>query len=124
MPLPRSSSRELIARQVVARVLASLPENLRHEAEQCRLELCDRRACVDEALEEDLLGLFEGNARHDPPPQEPEELPRIRLFLDNLWDFAEGDVQVYREEVRTTLLHELGHFLGLDEDGVEALGLA
>ena len=27
------------------------------------------------------------------------------------------------EEVRITLLHELGHFLGLDEDDMERLGL-
>ena len=124
MPLPRASARELMARQVVAHALASLPNNLRTEAEQCCIELCERRTCGDETLDDDLLGLFEGNARSDPPPQEPAELPRIRLFLDNLWDYAEGDVQLYRDEVRTTLLHELGHFLGLDEDGVEALGLA
>lgn len=29
----------------------------------------------------------------------------------------------FREEVATTLLHELGHYLGLDEDEVETLGL-
>ena len=32
--------------------------------------------------------------------------------------------QVSRDEVRITLLHELGHYLGLDEDQVTALGLA
>jgi len=31
---------------------------------------------------------------------------------------------MYRDEVRITLLHELGHFLGLDEDQAAALGLA
>jgi len=27
------------------------------------------------------------------------------------------------EEIRTTVLHEIGHFFGLDEDEVDALGL-
>jgi predicted Zn-dependent protease with MMP-like domain len=52
------------------------------------------------------------------------DMPRIRLFLDNLWDYAEHDRETYREEVRITLLHELGHYLGLDEAAVTALGLA
>ena len=48
----------------------------------------------------------------------------ITRFLDNLWEFSERDRDTYREEVRLTLLHELGHFLGLDEDQVAARGLA
>jgi predicted Zn-dependent protease with MMP-like domain len=51
------------------------------------------------------------------------ELPRIRLFLDNLWDHSEGDLRRFRDELRITLLHELGHFLGLDEEQVANLGL-
>ena len=53
-----------------------------------------------------------------------DDFPRIRLFLDNLWDFSGEDMAAFREEVKTTLLHELGHYLGLDEDQVEALRLA
>jgi len=30
---------------------------------------------------------------------------------------------VYREEVRVTYLHELGHYLGWDEDDLTARGL-
>jgi predicted Zn-dependent protease with MMP-like domain len=41
---------------------------------------------------------------------------RITLFLDNIWDEAQADVQTFRDEVRATVLHELGHFLGLTED--------
>ncbi|MCZ7634718.1 MAG: metallopeptidase family protein [Verrucomicrobia bacterium] len=48
---------------------------------------------------------------------------QILLFLENLWDFAEEDEDIYREEVRTTYLHELGHYLGLDEIDLEARGL-
>jgi len=79
---------------------------------------------IDEELDPDLLGLFEGNTRGDPMPESPEEMPRIRLFLDNLWDASNGELETYRYEVHITFLHELGHYLGLDEEEVAALGLA
>ena len=122
----RLSNRLLLAQQVVSRTLAALPVELREAAAECPVELVDMAACLraEADLEADLLGLFEGNSRLDGQPEMPEQLPRIRLFLDNLWDYAEHDVVVYRDEVKTTLLHELGHYLGLDEDEIEARGLA
>ena len=44
----------------------------------------------------------------------------IILFLENLWDFAEGDAAVFRDEARITYLHELGHFFGWDEEDLAA----
>jgi predicted Zn-dependent protease with MMP-like domain len=76
-----------------------------------------------EGFEPDILGLFTGNphgtefsADHPAPPQ-------ILLYLPSLWDFAEEDVGAFREEVRLTYLHELGHYLGWDEDELTARGL-
>ncbi len=124
-PPPRLSPRALIARRVVDATLRALPEEIREAAKPCSVERCDMAACAgEEGMDEDILGLFEGLSRLDGEPHGPQDLPRIRLFLDNLWDFAGGDPQAFREEVRTTLLHELGHYLGFDEDQVEALGLA
>lgn len=99
-------------------MIEALPPELRRESDRCIIELCGHD---DEG---DLLGVFEGNTRDDPEPQSAAELPRIQLFLDNLWDFTDGDVSEFREEVKKTLLHELGHYLGLDEEEVEMLGLA
>ena len=75
----------------------------------------------DEGVESDILGLFVGpemsaDATATLPPQ-------ILLFLENLWDYAEGDDAVFREEVRITYLHELGHYLGWDEDELARRGL-
>jgi predicted Zn-dependent protease with MMP-like domain len=71
---------------------------------------------VEDGLDPDLLGLFVGDdyAREggDPLPSE------ILLFLANIMEEAEGDWDRYRQEVRTTLLHEIGHYLGLDEEGL------
>ncbi|MEZ5383941.1 MAG: metallopeptidase family protein [Prosthecobacter sp.] len=117
---------QTIATSVVKSALTSLPEDLREEAGACRIEFIEMDALmdIDEDLDPDLLGLFEGNARCDPLPESPDEMPRIRLFLDNLWDECHGDIATYRHEVRITFLHELGHYLGLDEEQVAELGLA
>lgn len=115
-----------IATRAVKSAMLALPEEIRDEAVECRIEFCEMDALIDidEDLDPDLLGLFEGNARCDPLPESPEEIPRIRLFLDNLWDDSNGDLQTFRDEVRITFLHELGHYLGLNEEQVAALGLA
>lgn len=74
-------------------------------------------------FEPDILGLFTGDAYGSEALQDNPAPPQILLYLDSLWDFAEGQPEVFREEVRTTYLHELGHYLGWDEDDVAARGL-
>ena len=49
---------------------------------------------------------------------------QARVYVENLRDEAEDDPARFRREVRTTLLHELGHYLGLEEDELERRGLA
>ena len=76
---------------------------------------------LHEDYDPDLLGLFIGA-----PMAYPDEHPlppQIILFLDNLWEFSGRDTGIFREEVRTTYLHELGHYLGLDEIDLEERGL-
>ena len=75
----------------------------------------------EDGIAHDTLGLFTGaeyaDEGHSPMP------PQIILFLENLWDFSGRDEGTFRQEVRTTLLHELGHYLGLDEDDLTDRGL-
>lgn len=118
---------ETIAAAEVARTLAALPEPVREAAEGCSIELewMEQAAPLEAGLAEDLLGLFEGQSYEGTEAASGVgDLPRIRLFLDNLWGYAGKDRSAFREEVRVTLLHELGHFLGLDEAQVEDRGLA
>jgi predicted Zn-dependent protease with MMP-like domain len=115
-----------LAETEVARAMERLPSEVREAAAECAVwyEKLEEAMKSDESLDEDMLGLFEGLDRLDPLPSGPEDMPRIRLFLDSLWYYAEGDEMTFRREVRTTFLHELGHYLGWDEDQVAALGLA
>jgi predicted Zn-dependent protease with MMP-like domain len=71
-------------------------------------------------FEPDILGLFTGSP-HGTDLREDQPMPaEIILFLQNLWDLAEGDRTVFAAEVRITYLHELGHFLGWDEEDLAA----
>jgi len=49
-------------------------------------------------------------------------MTRIVLFAENLaLDFPDADD--FEKQVRITVLHELGHYFGLDEDDMVRLGL-
>ena len=48
--------------------------------------------------------------------------PQIIVFLENLWDFTEDEDEIFLDEVHTTFLHELGHYLGPDEDDLSKRG--
>jgi predicted Zn-dependent protease with MMP-like domain len=78
---------------------------------------------VADGFPEDILGLFTGNPHGSELSQDHPAPPQILLYLENLWDFAEDDVEVFRDEVRLTYLHELGHYLGWGEDELTARGL-
>ena len=115
-----------IAEQVVAAALRALPYELQALAQRVPVVYHDWPS--DEILgaefEPDILGMFAGSP-HGQDTGDSNDLPaHIMLFLGNLWDFAEDDVAQFREEVRVTYLHELGHFFGWDEDDLEARGLA
>ena len=114
-----------IAQREVASTLASLPAHLRTESERLPVtyETRPNQAMLRDDLEPDTLGLFVGPAFEDEERSGSPLPPQIVLFLENIWDLAEGDEEIYREEVRTTFLHELGHYLGLDEDELTERGL-
>lgn len=78
---------------------------------------------VRSGLDPRALGLFEGPLHADTEGLDSAPLPtRIVLFAENLaLDFPDPDD--FEEQVRITVLHELGHFFGLDEDDMVRLGL-
>jgi len=116
----------VIARQVVAVAQRRLPPEVQSVANGVPVcyETVPNAGILDEGWEPDILGMFVGHEhggelRTDSAPLPPQ----ILLFLENIWDYAEGDDEIYRDEVRLTYLHELGHYLGWDEDEVARRGL-
>ena len=114
-----------LAQGEVEATLNDLPAELQAAARPLPIvyEPRPNRALTDDGLAPDTLGLFVGE------PHAHEEdgrggLPaQIILFLENLWDFAEADEEIFLDEVNVTFMHELGHYLGLNEDDLEDRGL-
>jgi len=120
---PNWNNLQRVALAEVEATLAALPAPLRDRARELPVtfERVPNAGLQADGVEADTLGLFVG-------PEFAEEMnvpmpPQIILFLENINDFAENDPEIFREEVRTTLLHELGHYLGLDEEGLMERGL-
>ena len=114
---------QALALAEVEATLEALPKPLRERAEKLPVtfERQPNAGLQADGIEADTLGLFTGPEFSDegnvPMP------PQIILFLENIWDFTEGDEEIFRDEVHTTFLHELGHYLGLDEDELTERGL-
>ena len=116
-------SRDALAE--VGRVQTALPPDLQESALAvpvvCQMQPTRDLLDDDETVDE-LLGLFVGEAVDETAGDSPMP-PQIYLFLANIWDYADGDPRKYLREVRKTYLHELGHYLGIDEEGLTARGM-
>ncbi len=114
-----------VAQEEVRGTIRRLPHRLRPHAAKLPVvfEPQPNEAILADGWEPDLLGLFVGKAFGEEDSGYADVPPQILLFLENLWDFAGEEEEIYREEVRTTYLHELGHYLGLDEPDLEERGL-
>jgi predicted Zn-dependent protease with MMP-like domain len=110
------------AREEIERIIQTLPVEIRERSEEIPVTLDERQ--VEELAREGLdetLGLFLGSDLAHPP-----DIPlpnQIILYLHNIWNECNQEEELFRQEIRVTYLHELGHFLGLDEIDLDERGL-
>lgn len=72
----------------------------------------------------DLLGLYDGLALTERTQYGMGELPdRIVLFREPHLAQCETDSEL-RDEIHTTLVHEIAHFYGLDDEQLHEMGWA
>ena len=126
---------------LLEQVLAELPEPYRRLLEEAPLVVEDapsKALLAQLGFEhpDDLCGLHEGLARTERSVEMPSLPDVITLFRRGIiaqaggWECTELDGQAcggeacVREEIRITLLHEMGHHFGLDEDDLDRLGYA
>ncbi|MDX2132522.1 MAG: metallopeptidase family protein [Planctomycetota bacterium] len=114
-------------------VIDALPRGVRALLDEIPVVVDDvpDAALLREMGEDDplaLLGLHTGVAFTEQSVEHHAELPAdIRLFREGIvdhaggWDGPDADDAV-REQIRVTLLHEIGHQFGLDEDDLDRLG--
>jgi predicted Zn-dependent protease with MMP-like domain len=72
----------------------------------------------------DLLGLYEGTALTERDRYGFGEMPdRIVLYREPLLAVAETEEEL-RDEIHVTLVHEIAHYYGIDDDRLHELGWA
>ena len=101
----------------MARALASLPADLREAMSNVEIVVED-----ENPEDPDLFGLYFGiplTERGDYAGVLPDKIAIYRLPLED--EFGD-DPAVLEEEIRVTVLHEVAHHFGIDEDRLEALG--
>jgi predicted Zn-dependent protease with MMP-like domain len=100
----------------VARAIASLPAELREAIQNVEITVED-----EDPNDPDVFGLYEGV----PLPERGDwagTLPdRIRIFRLPLEESFPDPAELVRE-IRITVLHELAHYFGIDEDKLDDLG--
>jgi predicted Zn-dependent protease with MMP-like domain len=68
-----------------------------------------------------LYGLYAGRALTDGPSESGELPPRITIYRGPLLEDCEDEDDL-RDEIATTVIHEIAHHFGIDEDRLEELG--
>jgi predicted Zn-dependent protease with MMP-like domain len=72
----------------------------------------------------DLLGLYDGVALTERDSYGFGEMPdRIILFREPLLDLCDDEEQL-RDEIHVTLVHEIAHYYGIDDERLHQLGWA
>ena len=115
-------------RKEVARLIDRLPRQFRDQLRNVEFVVEDwpsRELLLEEDLdpEEDIIyGLYQGVPLPERSSLDPPLLPdKITIFAAALIeDFP--DPEELREEIRLTVLHEIAHYFGMDEDEIEELG--
>ena len=91
----------------VRNALDSLPPNLARALDNVAIVIED-----ENAEEPDLFGLFD----------EPEYMPaKISIYRKPLEEEFPDPAEL-ENEIRITVLHELAHYFGMDEDQIAGLG--
>ena len=115
-------------RKEVAAVLDRLPRHFREQLRNVEFVVEERPSAEllsAEGLDpefDSLYGIYQGVPLPERSALDPPLLPdKITIFAEPLLeDFPEpADL---REEIRLTVLHEIAHYFGMDEEEVEDLG--
>ncbi len=117
MPLERTSEE---FERLVVEELDELPDDMVDGLENVVFVVEDRPE--DGSL--DVLGTYDGVALTDRDRYGFGEMPdRIILFREPLLAICEDEDEL-RDEIHVTLVHEIAHYYGIDDDRLHDLGWA
>jgi predicted Zn-dependent protease with MMP-like domain len=113
--------------ELVEAALAELPPEFARFLEEVPIEVCEKPtreqlAAGGVARGGLLLGLYRGRPRTVRSVEDSGSLPDvIYIFQAPIEAVCNSEEQLVRQ-VRLTVLHEIGHHFGMDEDDLERLG--
>jgi predicted Zn-dependent protease with MMP-like domain len=122
----RESRRESTFERLVDRAIASIPEPFAAALDEVAIVIEDEpseQQLLDNDIPDDetLYGLYEGVPRTAYAADWAVSPNRITLFRWPLED-DHPDADQLEAEVRRTVVHELAHHLGIDDDRLDELG--
>jgi predicted Zn-dependent protease with MMP-like domain len=109
---------------IVEEEFERLPDLFRHHLENVRIVVEDQQQSRHARTRGTLLGLYEGiplNRRGNDYGVYPVIPDTITLFQDNIESISADDAET-RRQVRTTLIHEIGHYYGMSEADIRHAG--
>ena len=113
--------------EAVGKALKALPAEFRERMKDVAVVVRDRPSKKElresEVADGDtLLGLFQGTSTTEKSVWDaPEDVDRIILFREPLEEMCANRAEL-EKEIRKTVIHEVGHFLGMEEEELERLG--
>lgn len=112
-------------RKEIDNVIAQLPPERRARVEKVKIEIEDLPEAADlqavnPPFPPTILGLYRGPVGRTPGPG--DDPPSIVLYRKNLARAVKTRTEL-TEQIRDTLLHEIGHLEGLDEDDLRRRGM-
>ena len=124
--MPYHVSKQRFAK-LVEEALRELPQPFAQHLEEVSVEIKDRptqKQLKDQGLEEDelLLGLYVGHPMTQRSVEFSGMLPdAVYIFQEDVELVSESEKDLI-QQVRITVLHEIGHHFGMDEDDLDELG--
>lgn len=120
-------ARRLRFERLVGQVLRGLPREVHDELENVEFVVEDEpRAVHKDQWEEDsgdLFGLYQGTPLSERDSAYTMAVPDVITIFRGPLERSFPDPAELISEIRITLLHEVAHHLGIDEDRVTELGL-
>ena len=113
--------------RVVTEVLNTLPEEFASRLANVEVVIEDEpsraqlRSVGLDPREDTLFGLYEGVPLEERTSELPVLPDKISLFYRPIVEACDSEEEV-RAEIRTTVLHEVAHFFGIDDDDLESWG--
>jgi predicted Zn-dependent protease with MMP-like domain len=113
--------------KLVEVALEQLPPQFSQFLEEVSVEIMDRpslaqRASVKLRPDQLLLGLYQGRPRTRRSVEDSGAFPDVIYIFEDSIQAVAPDREGLIEQVRKTVLHEIGHHFGMSEADLDALG--